>query len=80
MSDYPAAHSMDTEWFAVDADGHVAVFETGEPGPVPDSVPCWAAQGAWHECLQELLAAGTPYHASDLPRLETDCQRNGQIR
>lgn len=33
--DYPAAHSMDTTWFAVDADGHVAAFETGEAGAVP---------------------------------------------
>jgi len=28
-SDDPAAHSMDTEWFAVDAEGHVARFESG---------------------------------------------------
>jgi hypothetical protein len=34
-SDYPAAHSMDTMWFAVDADGNVAVFESGEAGAVP---------------------------------------------
>src|SRR5262245_21307342 len=34
--DYPAAHSMDTCWFAVDAVGQVAVFETGEPGHVPE--------------------------------------------
>src|SRR5262245_39985440 len=33
--DYPAAHSMDTCWFAVDKDGHVAVFDTGEAGAVP---------------------------------------------
>jgi hypothetical protein len=33
--DYPAAHSMDTAWFAVDRDGHVARFETGEAGAVP---------------------------------------------
>ena len=33
--DYPAAHSMDTMWFAVDADGHVAAFDTGEGGGVP---------------------------------------------
>lgn len=31
----PAAHSMDTTWFAVDADGRVAAFETGEPGALP---------------------------------------------
>ena len=30
--DFPAAHSMDTCFFAVDRDGHVAVFETGEAG------------------------------------------------
>src|SRR3569833_2795058 len=35
MTDYPAAHSMDTEWFAVDRDGYVAVFETGEAGAMP---------------------------------------------
>jgi hypothetical protein len=34
--DFPAAHSMDTMWFAVDRDGHVAVFESGEAGAVPD--------------------------------------------
>ena len=33
--DYPAAHSMDTDWFAVDKDGHVAVFASGEAGAVP---------------------------------------------
>jgi len=33
--DYPAAHSMDTEWFAVDKDGFVAVLYTNEEGAVP---------------------------------------------
>jgi hypothetical protein len=33
--DYPAAHSMDSVWFAVDADGHVALFSTGENGHIP---------------------------------------------
>jgi hypothetical protein len=35
MSDYPAAHSMDTEWFAVDAHGNVGRFDSGEDGAVP---------------------------------------------
>jgi hypothetical protein len=34
-ADFPAAHSMDTWWFAVDAEGHVAVFDSGEAGAVP---------------------------------------------
>lgn len=33
--DFPAAHSMDTTWFAVDRDGHVAIFSSGEAGAVP---------------------------------------------
>lgn len=35
QADYPAAHSMDTCFFAVDRDGHVACFDTGEAGAVP---------------------------------------------
>jgi hypothetical protein len=35
-TDYPAAHSMDTTWFAVDKDGHVGAFATGENGSVPE--------------------------------------------
>lgn len=35
LPDYPAAHSMDTTWFAVDRDGHVAAFDSGEAGAVP---------------------------------------------
>lgn len=33
--DFPAAHSADTFWFAVDKDGHVAFFFSGEAGAVP---------------------------------------------
>jgi hypothetical protein len=33
--DYPAAHSMDTTWFAVDKDGFVALMDSSEPGAVP---------------------------------------------
>lgn len=39
MSDWPAAHSMDTTWFAVDRCGHVGVFESGEEGAVADGAP-----------------------------------------
>jgi hypothetical protein len=34
-ADYPAAHSMDTQWFAVDRDGYVAIFSSYEAGAVP---------------------------------------------
>ncbi len=32
----PAAHSMDTAWFGVDADGNLALFDTGEAGAFPE--------------------------------------------
>src|SRR4051812_12625276 len=32
---YPASHSMDTEWYAIDRAGNVAVFVTGEAGFIP---------------------------------------------
>jgi hypothetical protein len=34
-ADFPVAHSMDTEWFAVDCDGQVALFITGDMGSMP---------------------------------------------
>ncbi len=37
MQDYPAAHSMDTTWFAVDKEGNLALFDSGEGGAVPYS-------------------------------------------
>jgi hypothetical protein len=36
LTDFPAAHSMDTTWFAIDADGCVGVFGSNEGGAVPD--------------------------------------------
>lgn len=35
-TDFPAAHSMDSCWFAVDRDGHIACFDTGESGSMPE--------------------------------------------
>jgi len=34
--DYPAAHSMETIWYAVDEAGHVAAVMTGESGQLPE--------------------------------------------
>ncbi|MGE3807256.1 MAG: hypothetical protein AB7K24_21545 [Gemmataceae bacterium] len=34
-ADFPAAHSMDSSWFAVDRDGHVGYFYTGADGAMP---------------------------------------------
>lgn len=34
---YPACHSMDSYWFAVDKNGHIGFFDTGSEGPLPIS-------------------------------------------
>jgi hypothetical protein len=41
----PAAHSMDTTWFAVDADGRVARFDSGETGAVPNDAASAGGSG-----------------------------------
>lgn len=57
-SDFPAAHSMDTTWFAVDRDGNVALFDSGEAGAVPSVV----AQDQYYPgaALEAVAAAGPP--------------------
>jgi hypothetical protein len=35
FNDYPAAHSMDTNWYAVDAEGRVGLFQSGQDGAYP---------------------------------------------
>lgn len=47
-TDYPAAHSMDADWFAIDDAGEVAWLRTGNDGPVPAE--------AWSPGFDELLA------------------------
>ncbi|HEY7312694.1 MAG TPA: hypothetical protein VH643_25235 [Gemmataceae bacterium] len=52
-NDYPSAHSMDTCFFAIDRDGHVAVFDTGEAG----AVPTHALSGESARSVRQQLAA-----------------------
>ena len=53
--DFPAAHSMDTRWFAIDRDGHVALMESGEGGAVPLA---WKHdEGAGYELTERLAEA-----------------------
>lgn len=37
--EFPATHSMSTEWFVVDEEGNVALFAFDENGPVPVDIP-----------------------------------------
>lgn len=51
--DVPAAHSMDTDWYAVDRSGRVARFSSGEEG----GVPVIACREAWDTLYGELVVA-----------------------
>lgn len=39
MKEFPATHSMSTEWFVVDEEGNIALFDFDENGPVPVDIP-----------------------------------------
>jgi hypothetical protein len=60
--DYPAAHSMDSTWWAVDGEGHVAQVNTGEAGAVPAA----AGQPADADLITLLAEAGAPFECEDL--------------
>jgi hypothetical protein len=47
---YPAGHSMDSQWFAVDKDGHIGFFDTSDEGPLPIA---FEKQHVWTEFLFE---------------------------
>ncbi len=55
IEDYPAAHSMDTDWFALDKEGHIASFHSGETGAVPRSFRDAYGVLSFGECLQAIF-------------------------
>jgi hypothetical protein len=69
IEDFPASHSMDTTWYAIDRRGHVAVFETGEDGHGP-------AEARDEQLLQGLWSLRHP-DGVDYPGLEEVASRCG---
>jgi hypothetical protein len=65
--DIPIGHSMDTCFFAIDRDGHVAIFDTGEAG----AVPAHALSGDSADSVRQQLAA--------LARVGVIHDRQGQL-
>jgi hypothetical protein len=62
---------MDTEWFAVDRDGHVGVFVTGENGHAPQGMNSYDPGAAHYDlldwCLPPASPAGVPeYDAREM--------------
>jgi hypothetical protein len=62
--DFPAAHSMDTTWFAIDRDGRVASFTSHESGAVPfAALLAWRSGGPVDDAWQQLRDLdGRLYH------------------
>ena len=53
-TDYAAAHSMDTGWFAVDRDGHVAYFHRERRQAFVGDILFRGAIGAWEHADGDL--------------------------
>jgi hypothetical protein len=60
-------HSMDTEWFAVDKVGRVAMFDSGEPGAVPKVfLSAHFSQYSYGEFFDSLITAPSGQSLLDL--------------
>ncbi|MEN0061053.1 MAG: hypothetical protein AAGA48_02830 [Myxococcota bacterium] len=67
-----AAHSMDTVWFSVDDEGHVAVLDSGEAGTLPEA---WkGGEDAGYDFMQLLPRLGILVSADAAPGRETDAK------
>jgi hypothetical protein len=62
MSDFPAAHSMDTTWWGLDRHGRLARFDTGEAGAAPAD----GAGEAEEVDLVRALGESFPFSCDDL--------------
>ena len=71
MADFPAAHSMDSTWFAVDLDGHVALFDTDEAGTLPSQGFPAGGEAGGQDGMEpfELLAAALRARIATDPEL-----------
>mgnify|MGYP001231951872 CR=1 FL=1 len=56
MQDFPAAHSMDTTWFGVDAEGRLGEFFTGETGDMPVAGRAASGEAAQQPVMPEGIA------------------------
>jgi hypothetical protein len=62
--DYPATHSMDTEWFAVDRNGRIAWLDSMQEGCVPEQFFPELQLTTWYDFKNGILqppAEGLPF-------------------
>lgn len=61
--DYPAAHSADSGWFAVDRTGALAHFDTGEAGAMPVAAIYTTGESESAEMIQFWVQEAAPWIA-----------------
>lgn len=75
--EYPATHSMDTAWFAVDLDGNIAIFQFEEEGPGPIPFTDLHTDELIPYLAEEIDSIGyMPFTEEQLDELESDLQEN----
>jgi len=77
--DFPAAHSMDSCWFAVDRDGFIAYFDTGEAGAMPASGYQGDQAYAFRERLIRDLPVGDVLHDPRGRSLPGEALESGRV-
>jgi hypothetical protein len=68
-ADFPAAHSMDTDWFAIDQNGCVALFISGAGGAVPRDAYCGDDFSAGDQVLAQIRGDGKEIDYRDLRKV-----------
>ncbi len=53
--DFPATHSMDTDWFVVDRQGRIALFDSDREGVVPMKVYPALQLSTWYDSIGGIL-------------------------
>jgi len=71
MKDFPAAHSNDTDWFAVDEDGNLALFEPRSEGASPAGWSEESFSNSWYDLSQKenILVCNWNFPIKEFPKL-----------
>jgi len=77
MTDYPAAHSMDSGWFALDEEGCLAHFETGEGGALPEAAKLLTGEAGASSMSDPWTGVVAPWIARQLGTAEELTEGDG---
>lgn len=75
--EYPAGHSVDTEWYLLDKDGHIAVFDSGESGWFPAE---YDTTTNWNGIIEEALLLNSELISPGLRKLVVSQETQREIK